>query len=144
MTAPRRPPATDVHLLLPLIVIPPASIVILTSSGHTVTMDTVTVAELKARLSHYLREVREGRSFTVLSRDIPVATLGPYDPLEADDLRIIEPTEDPALWGQNDLPRLDRSIDVVALLREDRDDRDDRLDALIAGPRKVESPEDAE
>ena len=83
-------------------------------------MDTVSVAELKAKLSYYLREVREGRSFTVLSRDIPVATLGPYDPFEADDLEIIEPTEDPALWGQIDLPPLDRYIDVVALLREDR------------------------
>ena len=108
------------------------------------TMDTVTVAELKARLSHYLREVRAGRSFTVLSRDIPVATLGPYDPLEADDLQIIEPTEDPSLWGKSHLPPLDRTIDVVALLREDRDDRDDRLDALISGPLEVESPEDAE
>jgi prevent-host-death family protein len=107
-------------------------------------MDTVTVAELKARLSHYLREVREGRSFTVLSRDIPVATLGPYDPLQADDLEIIEPTEDPALWGQIDLPPLGRSIDVVALLREDRDDRDDRLYRLIVGSPGEEPPEDQE
>jgi antitoxin (DNA-binding transcriptional repressor) of toxin-antitoxin stability system len=95
-------------------------------------MDTVSVAELKAKLSYYLREVREGRSFTVLSRDIPVATLGPYDAFEADDLEIIEPTEDPALWGQTDLPPLNRYIDVVALLREDRDDRDFRLDELIS------------
>ena len=107
-------------------------------------MDTVTVAELKARLSHYLREVREGRSFTVLSRDIPVATLGPYDPFQTDDLEITEPTEDPSLWGQVDLPPLDRFIDVVALLREDRDDRDDRLDELISGPREEERSEDDE
>ncbi len=94
-------------------------------------MDTVTVAELKSKLSHYLREVRGGRSFTVLSRDIPVATLGPYQPEEVDDLVIIEPTEDPALWGKVDLPPLGRSIDVVALLREDRDDRDERLDRVV-------------
>jgi prevent-host-death family protein len=87
-------------------------------------MDTVTVAELKARLSHYLREVREGRSFTVLSRDIPVATLGPYDPYETDDLEIIEPTEDPALWGQTDLPPLELSRDIVDYLLEVREDRD--------------------
>ena len=93
-------------------------------------MDTVTVAELKSKLSHYLREVRGGRSFTVLSRDIAVATLGPYQPEEVDDLVIIEPTEDPALWGKVDLPPLGRSIDVVALLREDRDDRDERLARL--------------
>jgi len=108
-------------------------------------MDTVTVAELKAKLSHYLREVREGRSFTVLSRDIPVATLGPYETEEIDDFEIIEPTEDPALWGQVDLPPLGRSIDVVALIREDRDDRDLRLDrvadeAIEAGRRAAEPP----
>jgi hypothetical protein len=66
----------------------------------------------------------------VLSRDIPVATLGPYQPDYVDDLVIIEPTEDPALWGKVDLPPLARSIDVVALLREDRDERDDRLDRM--------------
>jgi antitoxin (DNA-binding transcriptional repressor) of toxin-antitoxin stability system len=93
-------------------------------------MDSVTVAELKSKLSHYLREVRGGRSFTVLSRDIPVATLGPYQPEEVDDLVIIEPTEDPTLWGKVDLPPLALSIDVVALLREDRDERDGRLDRM--------------
>jgi len=87
-------------------------------------MDTVTVAELKSKLSHYLREVRGGRSFTVLSRDIPVATLGPYQPEETDDLVIIEPTEDPALWGQVDLPPLALSRDVVDYLIEEREDRD--------------------
>jgi antitoxin (DNA-binding transcriptional repressor) of toxin-antitoxin stability system len=111
-------------------------------------MDTVTVGELKARLSHYLREVREGRSFTVLSRDIAVATLGPYELEEIDDLEIIEPTEDPALWGQVDLPRLGRSIDVVALIREDRDDRDLRLDRVtdeaIEAGRRADEPPDAE
>jgi len=87
-------------------------------------MDTVTVAELKAKLSHYLREVREGRSFTVLSRDIPVAILGPYQPEEVDDLEIIEPTEDPALWGKVDLPPLALSRDIVDYLIADREDRD--------------------
>ncbi len=107
-------------------------------------MDTVTVAELKAKLSHYLREVREGRSFTVLSRDIPVATLGPYEAAVVDDFEIIEPTEDPALWGQIDLPPLGRYIDVVALVREDRDDRDLRLAELIAEHREEDLPEDGE
>ncbi len=87
-------------------------------------MDTVSVAELKAKLSSYLREVREGRSFTVLSRDIPVATLGPYAPFEADDLEITEPTEDPALWGQVDLPPLVLSRDIAEVLIELREDRD--------------------
>ena len=87
-------------------------------------MDTVTVAELKAKLSHYLREVREGRSFTVLSRDIPVATLGPYEAEGVDDLEIIEPTADPALWGRVDLPPAALSRDIVEYLIEVRQDRD--------------------
>ena len=111
-------------------------------------MDTVSVAELKAKLSHYLREVREGRSFTVLSHDIPVATLGPHEPDEIDDLEIIEPTEDPALWGHVDLPPLGRSIDVVALIRDDRDARDLRLDRVaeeaIQAGRAADEPPEAE
>jgi prevent-host-death family protein len=87
-------------------------------------MERVTVAELKARLSHYLREVRAGKSFTVVSRDIPVATLGPYEVEEVDDLVVIEPTEDPAMWGQVDLPPLKLSRDIVEYLLEDREDRD--------------------
>jgi prevent-host-death family protein len=96
-------------------------------------METVTVAELKARLSHYLREVRAGASFTVVSRDIPVATLGPHEleDEDVDDLVVIEPTEDPGLFGHVDLPPLGREVDVVALIREDRDARDDILDAIV-------------
>jgi len=97
-------------------------------------MDTVSVAELKAKLSHYLREVREGKSFTVLSRDIPVATLGPFEPDEIDDLEIIEPTEDPALWGQVDLPPLALSRDIVDYLIEVRQDRDFGLAASANAP----------
>jgi prevent-host-death family protein len=87
-------------------------------------MERVTVADLKARLSHYLREVREGRSFTVMSRDIPVATLGPVEPAASDDLTVIEPTADPAGWGVAGVSPLGRDVDVIALVREDRDGRD--------------------
>ncbi len=107
-------------------------------------MERVTVAELKAKLSHYLREVREGKSFTVVNRDIPVAVLAPYEPEELDDLDVIEPTADPAAWGQigaDLLPLLPRD-DVVALLREERDDRDLRLDLIVEAA--VESRSDGE
>jgi hypothetical protein len=75
-----------------------------------------------------------------------VATLGPYCPEDADDLEIIEPTEDPALWGLVDLPPLGRTIDVVALIREDRDGRDLSLsrgadEAIEAVRRAPESDE---
>jgi prevent-host-death family protein len=38
-------------------------------------MKTVSVSELKARLSHYLREVRRGNEIQVLDRGVPVARL---------------------------------------------------------------------
>ena len=47
-------------------------------------MKTVGIAELKARLSEHLRAVRQGRSFTVVDCDKPVARLVPYaaEPIE--------------------------------------------------------------
>ena len=90
-------------------------------------MDTVSVAELKARLSHYLREAREGRSFTVLSHDIPVAILGPWCSGAVDDLTTTP--ADPqapglleALLGPSRL-----SVDGAELIRRDRQASDDRL-----------------
>ena len=109
-------------------------------------MDSVTVAELKSKLSHYLREVRGGRSFTVLSRDIPVAILGPYQPEEVDDLVIIEPTEDPALWGKVDLPPLALSRDVVRLAASRTRGSEERgssgRDAVEAGREKRQGARD--
>lgn len=44
------------------------------------TMKKVGVAELKARLSQYLRVVRRGQSITVLDRDTPIAQIVPFSP----------------------------------------------------------------
>src|SRR4030095_9294422 len=43
------------------------------------TMDTVRIADLKARLSEHLRKVRQGHTLTVLDRDRAIARLVPYD-----------------------------------------------------------------
>ena len=103
-------------------------IVILTISGHTVTMDTVTVAQLKARLSHYLREVRTGASFTVVSRDIPVAILGPYDPGLDDDVVVVPPRAgEPPLSSIDMGPPFAVGIDAVELVRQGRHDAADGL-----------------
>lgn len=40
---------------------------------------TVKIAELKAKLSAYLRRAQKGERITVLDRDEPIATLGPVD-----------------------------------------------------------------
>ena len=96
-------------------------------------MDTVSVAELKAKLSHYLREVREGRSFTVLSRDIPVATLGPHGSDEIDDLKTTP--ADPQAPGllETLLGPAGLCIDGAELIRRDREESDARPGD--AGPR---------
>jgi prevent-host-death family protein len=41
-------------------------------------MSDVGIAELKARLSEYLRSVRNGGTLTVLDRDTPIARIVPY------------------------------------------------------------------
>ena len=93
-------------------------------------MERVTVAQLKSRLSHYLREVRAGQSFTVVSRDIPVATLGPYEPSESDDLRSIPPDPNAPPLTAPVLGRASGVADAVELLRHDRAGRDARLDTI--------------
>ena len=98
-------------------------------------MVTVSVAELKAKLSHYLREVREGKSFTVLSRDIPVATLGPWDPHAVDDLKTTP--ADPRAPGllETLLGPAGLFIDGAELIRRDREAGDPRLgDSGSRGP----------
>jgi prevent-host-death family protein len=42
-------------------------------------MSSVSIADLKARLSHYVRLARRGRTVTVTSRDVPVARLVPLE-----------------------------------------------------------------
>jgi antitoxin (DNA-binding transcriptional repressor) of toxin-antitoxin stability system len=85
-------------------------------------MERVTVAQLKSRLSYYLREVRAGRSFTVVSRDIPVATLVPHETVDDDGLLSIP--ADPSAPSLS-APVIGRAVDApdaVELIREGRED----------------------
>jgi len=90
-----------------------------TTSGYHVVMRQVRIAELKARLSEYLRAVRRGETITVLDRETPVAQIVPVRASPA--LRIRKPapgTPSPnriALPGPANLP-----IDIVQLLLEER------------------------
>lgn len=82
-------------------------------------MKTVGIAQLKARLSHYLRAVRDGYVVTVLDRDRPVAKVVPYE--REDALRVRKPAPDaPALQEIPLPPPLDLDVDVVDLLLEER------------------------
>jgi len=83
-------------------------------------MKSVRIAELKARLSEHLREVRRGRSLTVLDRDTPIARLVPYGP-EAGSLTVRRPLrKSPSLQGVPLPPPLRLAVDVVEVLLEDR------------------------
>ena len=78
-------------------------------------MSDVGIAELKARLSEYLRSVRNGGTLTVLDRDTPIARIVPY---AAQPLEIRK-----AKRRLSDLklpPRPSKRTDSVAILVEDR------------------------
>jgi prevent-host-death family protein len=81
----------------------------------------VGIAELKSRLSHYLRAARRGRSVAVFDRDTPVARLVPYAALG---LLIREHARGaPRLGDVPLLPTLRMSEDVVGVLLEERRER---------------------
>jgi prevent-host-death family protein len=78
----------------------------------------VGVAELKAKLSAYLRAVRGGQSLVVLDRDTPVARVVPYEPAEP--LRVGRPLARRRLQDVPLPPPLSLDLDVVALLMQER------------------------
>lgn len=77
------------------------------------------IAELKARLSEFLRYVKKGQSVTVYDRDTPVARLVPLD---ASDLLSSRPPtgEYSSLQSVPLPPPLSVDVDVLELLREER------------------------
>jgi prevent-host-death family protein len=82
-------------------------------------MKQVRIAELKARLSEYLRAVRRGETISVLDRDTPVAQIVPVRRRSA--LRIRKPPPGTPTPNRVPLPKLTkRHLDVVQLLLEER------------------------
>jgi len=83
-------------------------------------MDGVRVAELKARLSEYLRRVRRGHPVTVLDRETPIARIVPYA-ADTATLRIRRPRPGAGRPSSVRLPPpLKIGVDIVALLMEER------------------------
>jgi len=83
-------------------------------------METVRIADLKARLSEHLRAVRRGQTLTVLDRDRPVARIVPYD-AERRPLTVRSPRPGAAPLARVALPHALRvKVDIVALLAEER------------------------
>jgi prevent-host-death family protein len=93
-------------------------------------MKTVSVSELKAKLSRYLREVRRGGEIHVVDRGVPVARIVPLDRPETDDAArerliragILTPGKGDASWVLSD-PPLELSASLLDALNEEREDR---------------------
>ena len=82
-------------------------------------MRQVRIAELKARLSEYLRAVRRGETIAVLDRETLVAQIVPVREWTA--LRIRKPAPGTPPPNRVPLPKpLKSAIDVVQLLLEER------------------------
>jgi prevent-host-death family protein len=82
-------------------------------------MNTVRIADLKARLSEHLRTVRRGRTLTVLDRDTPIARIVPYN--ESEPLRVRRATREPREVALPPPP--DQPTDSLAVLLRDRSTR---------------------
>ena len=86
-------------------------------------MKMVRIAELKARLSEHLRDVRRGRTLAVMDRDTPIARIIPYE-TGPSTLTVRSPFPGApklaALWMP---PPLALTTDVVKLLAEERGER---------------------
>ncbi len=81
--------------------------------------ERVGVAELKARLSAYLRRVRKGHPITVFDRDTPVARLVPLDSEEV--LAVRQRTGRVERLSEVRLPPALRvDVDILDLLAEER------------------------
>ena len=82
-------------------------------------MPQVRIADLKARLSEYLRAVRAGESLAVLDRDTPVAQLIPVRESRA--LRGQKPAPGAPPLHRIKVPKRARlKVDIVGLLLEER------------------------
>ncbi len=82
-------------------------------------MKEVRIAELKSRLSEYLRAVRNGETISVLDRDTPIAQIIPVRERVA--LRIRKPAPGTPPPNRVRLPEpLKLHVDVVDVLLEER------------------------
>ena len=91
----------------------------MTIYGHNIVMKQVRVAELKAKLSEYLRAVRRGETIAGLDRETPIAQIVPVR--ERSMLRVRKPAAGAPQPNRVPLPKAAKSkVDVVQLLLEER------------------------
>lgn len=91
-----------------------------TDDYHKVMRKKPGVAELKARLSEYLRAVKKGHEVTIYDRDQPIARVVPYA-ATSHGLTVREPLASYGTLGAIPMPEpIDLPIDPVDVLLEDR------------------------
>ena len=91
----------------------------MTTCGHNSRMKEVRIAELKARLSEYLRAVRGGETISVLDRETPIAHIVPVREKVA--LRIRKPVAGTPPPNRVRLPKpMKLNLEIVDLLLEER------------------------
>src|SRR5437667_10423689 len=92
---------------------------VMTISSHTLVMKQVRIADLKARLSEYLRAVGRGETIAVLDRDTPVAQIVPIRERSA--LRVRKPAPGAPPLNRVRLPKPAKlNVDIVHLLLRER------------------------
>lgn len=90
----------------------------MTSSDYIMTMLEVRIADLKARLSEYLRQVRNGEVLTVLDRNTPIARVIPHE--KSPTLASRRPPAGSRIQDVALPPPLKLGVDLMALLAEER------------------------
>src|SRR5579872_416262 len=92
---------------------------IMATSSHNLAMREVKIAELKSKLSEYLRAVRHGETISVLDRETPIAQIVPVR--AKTQLRIRKPAPGTPPLNKIPVPKATkRHTDIVALLLEER------------------------
>ena len=82
-------------------------------------MKHVRIAELKSRLSEYLRAVRRGETIAVLDRETPIARIVPVR--ERATLRVRKPAPGTPAPNRVPVPKAAKlKVDIVKLLLEER------------------------
>jgi prevent-host-death family protein len=91
----------------------------MTIYSHNIAMKRVGIADLKSRLSEYLRAVRRGETIAVMDRQTPVAQIVPVH--EGLTLHVREPVSGTPAPNRIPIPKpLNLKIDIVQLLLEER------------------------
>lgn len=86
-----------------------------------IVMMKVKIAELKAKLSSFLRQVREGEEVVVTDRETPVAKIVPYQ-IPEERLTMYAAKKPPSIIGQLEFPRARTDMSSLDALMEDRED----------------------